>query len=219
MILNQSEKDEFVPALYCNQSSIEGLFSQIRMMSRDRTDLYGVGILQQIISNSLKLSNVLMKSKTYPIHNESNRSKGKDKFRKNFCLKTLCQTIKYSTMCVRKLVTVSLEKKCNGTVTYLLPRNVHHKLELNNQYSYLYLLNNSQQLFFTININLLIFPKIKKYIPGLILRISNQLIFLTDKLKFHTDNKEFLVLCRYSDSVYNIVASHFRRPFCSIRSC
>ena len=58
MILHQSEKDEYVPALYYNQSSIEGLFSHIRMMGRDRTDLYGVGILQHNISNSLKLSNL-----------------------------------------------------------------------------------------------------------------------------------------------------------------
>ena len=77
MILNQSEKGEYVPALHCNQSSIEGLFSHIRMMGRDRTDLYGVGILQQNISNSLKLLNIFTTSKTYPIHNETNGSRRK----------------------------------------------------------------------------------------------------------------------------------------------
>ena len=54
MILDESGVDEYVPAIYCNQSSIEGLFSHIKMMDRNRTDLYGVGISQHNISNFLK---------------------------------------------------------------------------------------------------------------------------------------------------------------------
>ena len=32
--------NEFAPSLHCNQSSIENLFSNIRMMGKDRTDIY-----------------------------------------------------------------------------------------------------------------------------------------------------------------------------------
>ena len=95
MILSQSEEGEYIPALHCNQISIEGLFSHIRMMGRDRTDLYGAGILQQNISNCLKSSNVYIQSKTYPLHNDKDQSKKQSTLNKNFCLKTLYDTYKY----------------------------------------------------------------------------------------------------------------------------
>ena len=70
MILDESGVDEYVSVLRCNQSSIEGIFSHIRMMGRDRTNLYGVGILQHNISNCLKYSNVYTTSKSHPINAE-----------------------------------------------------------------------------------------------------------------------------------------------------
>ena len=46
-ILADKSIDEYVHALHCNQSSIEIFFSNIRMMGKDRTDLYGNGIIQK----------------------------------------------------------------------------------------------------------------------------------------------------------------------------
>lgn len=46
ILLLLSTKDEMVPALHCNQSSIQGLFSWIRGMGKDITYLYASGILQ-----------------------------------------------------------------------------------------------------------------------------------------------------------------------------
>ena len=48
------DTNEYVPALHCNQSSIEDLFSHIRANDKDRTDLYGIGIMQQEISPQMK---------------------------------------------------------------------------------------------------------------------------------------------------------------------
>ena len=53
-ILDCCETIQYIPALHCNQSSIEGLFSNIRANGKDRTDLYGVGIMQQNISSLMK---------------------------------------------------------------------------------------------------------------------------------------------------------------------
>ena len=53
-ILNDSGDKEYVAALHFNQSSIRGLFSRIRANGKDRTDLYGFGILQQNISGLMK---------------------------------------------------------------------------------------------------------------------------------------------------------------------
>ena len=50
------QMDKLVPVLHCNQSSIEGLFSCIRGMGKNRTDLYAFGILQQNLFNTLKHS-------------------------------------------------------------------------------------------------------------------------------------------------------------------
>ena len=55
-VLESSPEIKYVPGLHSNQSSIEGLFSNIRSMSKDRTDLYASGILQQ---NVFKLYNKL----------------------------------------------------------------------------------------------------------------------------------------------------------------
>ena len=123
MILNESLVDEYVPTLHCNQNSIEVLFSHIRMMGRDRTDLYGVGILQHNISNCLKYSNVYSKSKSYPINKEKNQCKHKDYFKEDFCFNTLCNTIKNANKSIDIIVKRCFARKQNVTVTYLLPRN------------------------------------------------------------------------------------------------
>ena len=65
-LLNDSGDKEYVPALYCNQSSIEGLFSHVRANGNDRMDLYGIGIMQQNISGQMKCTRAKIKSKTYP---------------------------------------------------------------------------------------------------------------------------------------------------------
>ena len=44
-ILNDTGDKEYVPALHCDQSSIEGLFSHVRANGKDRADLYGIGIM------------------------------------------------------------------------------------------------------------------------------------------------------------------------------
>ena len=55
----------YAPALHCNQSSIEGLFSCIRMMANNRTDLYTGGIVQQNIFNEIKIVKKLQASTSY----------------------------------------------------------------------------------------------------------------------------------------------------------
>ena len=59
-VLESSPEIMYVPGLHSNQSSIEGLFSNIRSMSKDRTDLYASGILQQ---NIFRLHNEFIKIK------------------------------------------------------------------------------------------------------------------------------------------------------------
>ena len=98
------------------------------MMGGDRTDLYGAGILQQNISNSLKFSNVYSNSKTYPIALESETSEESEKYVKTFCLNNLCETVTFSRICVEKLVNIILHQKLKGNVTHLLPRNVDSDL-------------------------------------------------------------------------------------------
>ena len=41
---------DYVSALHSNQSTIESLFSNIRMNKKDRTDLYATGILEMNIA-------------------------------------------------------------------------------------------------------------------------------------------------------------------------
>ena len=53
-ILEILEDEAFISALYCNQSSIKGLFSCIHSMCKDRTDLYAGGIIQQQIFYQIK---------------------------------------------------------------------------------------------------------------------------------------------------------------------
>ena len=57
-----------MPALHCNQSSIENFFSRMRNIDKDRTDLYGGGILQQNVMNDLHASNKKWKlgNSSYP---------------------------------------------------------------------------------------------------------------------------------------------------------
>ena len=53
-MLKQGHIVKYVPALHCNQSSIEGLFSHIRVHGKDRKDLYGMGFMQQNISGLMR---------------------------------------------------------------------------------------------------------------------------------------------------------------------
>ena len=55
-ILSISPDEEWIPALHFNQSSIEGFFTCIRAMIKDRTDLYAGGIQQQHMFQNLQHS-------------------------------------------------------------------------------------------------------------------------------------------------------------------
>ena len=59
--------NEFVPSLHCNQSSIENLFSNIRMMEKDRSDIYGNDIMQQNVKQNIKMGKVSMSSTSYDV--------------------------------------------------------------------------------------------------------------------------------------------------------
>lgn len=54
--IGHGNPNEFIPGLYCNQSSIENLFSNMRPMRKDRIDLYAVVITQRNIFINLKYS-------------------------------------------------------------------------------------------------------------------------------------------------------------------
>ena len=47
VVLLQSEDVRYAPALHSNQSSVEGLFSSVRYMNRNRIDMYAGGEVQQ----------------------------------------------------------------------------------------------------------------------------------------------------------------------------
>lgn len=53
-VIKQYDSEYYIPALHCNQSSIEGLSSCIGMMSIDRTDLYARVRIEQNIHLELK---------------------------------------------------------------------------------------------------------------------------------------------------------------------
>ena len=46
LMLPESYNIKFIPGLHYNQSSIENFFSRMRNLDKDRTDLYGGGVLQ-----------------------------------------------------------------------------------------------------------------------------------------------------------------------------
>ena len=64
-MLLDKDCNEFFPSLHCNQSSIENLFSNIRMMGKDRTDIYGNGIMQQNVKQNIKMGKVSISSTSY----------------------------------------------------------------------------------------------------------------------------------------------------------
>ena len=108
--------------MHCNQSSIEGLLSHIRMMGKDRTDLYGCGIFEQNISRYLKVTLNEIKSASYPqelIGEESNDWNGN----KVFSIDTLCSRVDEAYDFVNSLAKRHLNKKMNSNNTYILPRD------------------------------------------------------------------------------------------------
>ena len=54
--LNNDGMIQFIPALHCNQSSLENFFSRMRQLDKDRTDLYAGGVLQQNVMNDIHSS-------------------------------------------------------------------------------------------------------------------------------------------------------------------
>ena len=58
---------EFVPALHCNQSSLEATFSSIRHLGKDRIDVYGTGILLSNIQAFTQKNVKVMKLHHLPI--------------------------------------------------------------------------------------------------------------------------------------------------------
>lgn len=84
-LLNDSGDKEYVPALHCNQSSIDGLFSHVRANDKDKTDLYGLGIMQQNISGFMKCTRVKIKSNMYPDGDATTDRLIKNENDKDFC--------------------------------------------------------------------------------------------------------------------------------------
>ena len=71
VLLLVSEDGELVPVLHCNQSIIEEIFSCIRGMGKDRTNLYASGVLQQNLNNNFKYNlkkNIFLSGITYGSH-------------------------------------------------------------------------------------------------------------------------------------------------------
>ena len=68
LMLTESHSIKFIPGLHCNQSSIENFFSRMRNIDKDRTDLYGGGVLQQNVMNDIYGSNKKRKigNSSYP---------------------------------------------------------------------------------------------------------------------------------------------------------
>ena len=58
-IIRVSDEDNIISilSLHCNQNSIENFFSRMRNLDKDRTGLYGGGVLQQNVMNDLHASN------------------------------------------------------------------------------------------------------------------------------------------------------------------
>ena len=61
----------YIPALHSNQSNLEGLFSRIRFMGKDKTHLYAGGILQQNVFNQISSIKKLRGNSSYPVNNIS----------------------------------------------------------------------------------------------------------------------------------------------------
>ena len=119
-ILNKSETVEYIPALHCNQSSIEGLFSHIRANDKDRTDIYGIGIMQQNIRSQMKHNEKCMESKAYP-QNESERPMHNSDI--PFCFNSLCTNIVNKTEIIDKDIKGCLMRKRSKHDTFILPQD------------------------------------------------------------------------------------------------
>ena len=65
-ILESSPRISLIPTLHSNQSSIENLFSCIRRMSKDRTDKYASGIIEQNLHKSIKCDAIPRGNASYP---------------------------------------------------------------------------------------------------------------------------------------------------------
>ena len=123
-VLDISKDDTFIPALHCNQSSIEGLFSCIRSMSKDRTDLYASGILHQNISKLYKSMETTKGNTSYPteyIAPELN----------TYSLRDQCKNIdrigkqdSFSKEGVAALISHEKINASSDSVTYLFPSEI-----------------------------------------------------------------------------------------------
>ena len=65
-ILESSPRTSLISTLHSNQSSIENLFSCIRRMSKDRTDKYASGIIEQNLHKSIKYDAIPRGNASYP---------------------------------------------------------------------------------------------------------------------------------------------------------
>ena len=66
-LLRKTPDAEFVPALHSNQSSIENHFSCIRQNNKDRTDVYGTGVMHQNIKTSIMGTQIENYNTSYPL--------------------------------------------------------------------------------------------------------------------------------------------------------
>ena len=65
-VLSDADVNEYVPALHSNQSSIENHFSCIRAMDKDRTDVYGTGVVHTNMSVTIKCTTASKGNSSYP---------------------------------------------------------------------------------------------------------------------------------------------------------
>ena len=120
-ILRMNNKCVYVPALHCNQSSIEGLFSHIRANDKDRTDRYGYGIMQQNISSFMKRKNMIINSTSYP-HGKCDVSYTRDNTTdEKFCIELLYQKTLSAIKTIDILVSKCLSEKICSEDTCILP--------------------------------------------------------------------------------------------------
>ena len=124
-ILTDKSIDEYVPALHCNQSSIENLFSNIRMMGKDRTDLYGNGIMQQNIKENIKMQKEYTASKAYGGNMRMESTNANEDTDNKFDMASLCKKIKEKKMYVNMTLSNVALRNIVSTSTSVMPNGEH----------------------------------------------------------------------------------------------
>ena len=105
----------YIPALHCNQSSIEGLFSCMLSMGKDRTDRYASGILQQSVFKLYDHTNNIHGNTSYPQSMVGEETNHTSLHHKNHDVKTLGSSIGEDKLKIQTLITKeNMEKFCTS---------------------------------------------------------------------------------------------------------